>query len=77
MEKVILEKVNEVIEKLQSDDQLMEQFKKEPVKALEQILGVDLPDDVIDKVIDAVKTKLTVDDVGQLMGAAMKIFGKK
>ncbi len=77
MEKIVLEKVNEVIEKLQSDEKLMEQFKKEPVKALEQILGVDLPDDVIEKIVDAVKAKLTAEDVGQLMGAAMKIFGKK
>ena len=49
MEKIILEKVNEVVEKLQADDKLMEQFKKEPVKALEKILGVDLSDDVIEK----------------------------
>ena len=76
MEKIILEKVNEVVEKLQADDKLMEQFKKEPVKALEKILGVDLPDDVIEKIVDAVKAKLTVDDIGQLMGAAMKIFKK-
>ena len=54
----------------------MEQFKKEPVKALEKILGVDLPDDVIEKIVDAVKAKLTVDDIGQLMGAAMKLFKK-
>ena len=50
MEKIILEKVNEVVKKLQSDDKLMAQFKKEPVKALENILGVDLPDDVIEKI---------------------------
>ncbi|MBP1581659.1 MAG: hypothetical protein J6A26_04600 [Oscillospiraceae bacterium] len=76
MEKIILEKVNEVVDKLQSDDKLMAQFKKEPVKALEKILGVDLPDDVIEKIIDAVKAKLTVDDIGDLLSAAKKIFSK-
>ena len=76
MEKIILEKVNEVVKKLQSDDKLMAQFKKEPVKALENILGVDLPDDVIEKIVDAVKAKLTADDIGELMGAAMKLFKK-
>ena len=76
MEKIILEKVNEVVDKLQSDDKLMAQFKKEPVKALENILGVDLPDDVIEKIVDAVKAKLTADDIGELMGAAMKLFKK-
>ena len=76
MEKVILEKVNEVVDKLKADDKLLEQFKKEPVKVLEKILGVDLPDDVIEKIVDAVKAKLTVDDIGDLMGAAMKLFKK-
>ena len=76
MEKIILEKVNEVVDKLQSDDKLMAQFKKEPVKALEKILDVDLPDDVIEKIIDAVKAKLTVDEIGDLLSAAKKIFSK-
>ncbi len=76
MEKIILEKVNEVVEKLKGDDKLRAQFMKEPVKTLEQILGVDLPDDVIEKIVTAVKANLTADDIGSLVGAAMKIFKK-
>lgn len=76
MEKIILEKVNEVVDKLKADDKLQKEFMKEPVKTLEKILNVDLPDDVIEKIVDAVKAKLTVDDVAQLLGAAKKIFSK-
>lgn len=76
MEKIILEKVNMVVDKLKSDDKLRAQFKDEPVKVLEQILGIDLPDDVIEKVVTAVKANLTADDIGDLMGAAMKLFKK-
>lgn len=76
MEKIILEKVNEVVDKLKSDDKLRTQFMKEPVKTLEQILGVDLPDDVIEKIVNAVKANLTAEDIGDLVGAAMKIFKK-
>lgn len=76
MEKIILEKVNEVVEKLKADDKLRAQFMKEPVKTLEQILGVDLPDDVIEKIVSAVKANLTASDVSSLVGAAMKIFKK-
>lgn len=76
MEKIILEKVNEVVDKLKEDDALQKEFMKEPVKTLEKILNVDLPDEVIEKIIDAVKAKLTVDDVAQLFGAAKKIFSK-
>ena len=45
-------------------------------KTLEQILGVDLPDDVIEKIVNAVKANLTAEDIGDLVGAAMKIFKK-
>ena len=76
MEKIILEKVNEVVEKLKDDDKLRAQFTKEPVKTLEQILGVDLPDDVIEKIVTAVKANLTAGDIGSLVGTAMKIFKK-
>ena len=76
MEKIILEKVNEVVAKLKSDDKLRAQFMKEPVKTLEQILGVDLPDDVIEKIVNAVKANLTAEDIGDLVGTAMKIFKK-
>ena len=76
MEKIILEKVNEVVDKLKSDDKLRAQFMKEPGKSLEQILGVDLPDDVIEKIVNAVKANLTAEDIGDLVGAAMKIFKK-
>ena len=34
----------------------------------------DLPDDVVNKIIDAVKAKLTVDDAKQLFGALKKLF---
>lgn len=76
MEKIILEKVNEVVDKLKADESLQKEFVKEPVKTLEKILNVDLPDDVIEKIVDAVKAQLTMDDIGDLLSAAKKIFSK-
>ena len=40
-----------LVKKVTSDPALMQQFKTEPIKAVEKVLGVDLPDDVIEKVI--------------------------
>lgn len=54
----IKDKIEEVVEKLKADPSLMTQFKTEPVKALEKIFEVDLPDDIINKVIDGVKARL-------------------
>lgn len=74
----IKEKVQEMVAKISSDKALQEQFQKEPVKAVEKVLGVDLPDDVVNKVVDGVKAKLTADKVsgvaGDVAGAIKKLF---
>lgn len=73
MEK-IKEYIEKVIDRLTKDDDLMAQFKKDPVKALEKVLGVDLPDDVINGVIAGVKAKLTSDKLSDALGALKKLF---
>ena len=64
----IKEIVEEVVEKLKSDDDLLKNFKEEPVKTLEKLLNVDLPDDQINAVIDGIKTKLDIEDLKESLG---------
>ena len=59
----IKEQVTKAVEKITKDKKLQEQFKTEPVKALESALGIDLPDEIVDQVIKGVKAKLTADTV--------------
>lgn len=59
----VKELITKAVDKITKDKKLQEQFQKEPVKALESVLGVDLPDNVVNQVIDGVKAKLTVDKV--------------
>ena len=67
-------KIEEIVKKLQSDKALQEAFRKDPVKALESLLGGDLPDDQINAIINGVKAKL---DLDKLSGALGKLgFGK-
>lgn len=66
--------ITAVVEKITKDQKLQEQFKKEPVKAVEQVLGVDLPDDVINKIVDGVKAKLTVDKASGVVDSIKKLF---
>lgn len=70
----IKEKIQEMVEKVTSDKTLMEQFKKDPVKAVEKVLGVDLPDDIVEKIIDGVKAKITVDKLDDVADALKKLF---
>ena len=58
----VKELIEKLLDKVQKDESIKELFVKDPVKAVEKVLGVDLPDDVVKKIIDAVKAKLTVDD---------------
>ena len=57
----VKEQITKVVDKITKDEKLMDQFKKNPVKAVESVLGVDLPDDVINKVVDGVKAKISID----------------
>ena len=47
---------------------------KEPVKVIEKLVGMDLPDEQVEKVIDAIKAKLKVDDLGDVLGVVGKLF---
>ena len=70
----IKEKISEIVEKITSDKALQKQFEKEPVKAIEKLIGMDLPDDVVEKIIDGVKAKLTVDKLSDAADLLKKLF---
>ena len=67
-------KIEEIVEKVKNDDSLMEDFKKDPIKVVEKLAGVDLPDDVVDKVVDGVKTKVSVDKLSGAMDSLKNLF---
>ena len=73
----IKEKIEELVEKISSDKALQAQCKSDPISAVEKLLGVDLPNDVIEKIVDGVKAKLTVDKLSDAAGALKGLFGKK
>ena len=73
----IKKKIEELVEKIQSDKELQAKFQKDPVAALESLLGVDLPEDQIQQLIDGIKLKLTADNIGSALGALGGLFGKK
>ena len=70
----IKEKIEEIVEKIKKNPDIKKQFEKEPVKAIESLLGVDLPDDVVEKIIDGVKAKITIDSVADIAGKLKKFF---
>ena len=59
----IKKKIEEIVAKIKSDDGFASKFKSDPIKAVESVLGVDLPDDKIKSIVDGVKAKLTGDKI--------------
>ncbi len=70
----IKEKIEEIVSKIQSDKQFAAKFKQEPVKAIESVIGIDLPDDQIEKVVSGVKAKMSIDKAGDLFGKVKDLF---
>ena len=69
-------KIEQVAKKLLSDKDLMKKFEKNPVKVIEELIGVDLPDDLVNQLIDGIKAKIAVDKVGDALQGLGKLFGK-
>ena len=65
-------KIDEVVNKVKNDKGFAEKFQKEPRKAVEEVLGVDLPDDAVKNIIDGVKAKVNIDDIKGKLGG---LFG--
>ena len=66
-------KIAELVEKIKSNPQMLERFRNEPVKVIEELLGVDLPDDVVKKIIDAVKAMMVSGEWDVFSGVKLQI----
>ncbi len=67
-------KIDELTDKIKNDKNLMSKFQKDPISALEGLIGVDLPNDQLEKVADGIKAKIKLEDIGDKLGG---LFGKK
>ena len=73
----ILKLAGSIVDKLTKDEKLMDAFKKDPVAVIEKKLGIDLPNDQLNALIDGIKAKLKADDVLDAAGKLLGMFGKK
>lgn len=67
----IKQKAAELVEKIRNDPQLLTKFKANPESAIENLIGIDLPDEQIKKVAELVKAKINLDKVGNLLGGIL------
>ena len=73
----IMDKVNDLVEVITKNDDLMAQFKKDPVKAVKGLVeDLDLDDEILEKLAKAVKGKIDLDKAGDLLKGLGGLFGK-
>ena len=66
--------IDKAVKKLQSDPKLLEKFKTDPVKTLEGLTGLDLPDDKLQPVVDGIKAKMAAGDFAGEIDKLKKLF---
>lgn len=66
--------INDIVDKVKNDKDIAAKFAKDPVKTVEGIIGVDLPDDQVKMITDKVQAKLAGKTDG-IAGAVSKVKG--
>lgn len=69
-------KAEELVEKIKSDKDIAAKFQKDPISTVEELLGVDLPNDQIMAVVEFIKAKIDLDKIGSALGGLKGLFGK-
>lgn len=72
----IKQTINDLVKMITKDQSLMKKFKDNPVKVIEEKVGIDLPDEVINSIIQGVKGKLTLDSGKEAIEGLGKLFKK-
>ncbi|MFB9276434.1 hypothetical protein [Cohnella cellulosilytica] len=67
-------KIEEIVARVKEDKEFSSKFMSDPVKAVESVIGIDLPNDQINALIEGVKAKLTADKAGDMLGSIKKLF---
>lgn len=65
-------KAEEIVAKIKGDSKLLEKFKANPIKTVEGLIGIDLPDDQVQKIVDYVKAKIDVGSIADKLGGLFK-----
>ncbi|MBR2890512.1 MAG: hypothetical protein IKC09_09590 [Oscillospiraceae bacterium] len=74
---MLKDKIDEIVEKIKNDKSIADKFQRDPIGLVEELLGVDLPNEQLQGVVDAIKAKVDLDKVSGLLGGLGGLFGKK
>ena len=67
-------KIDELVGKIQKDPAMLKSFQDDPIKTVEKLAGIDLPDDQLKPLVAGIKAKLTAGDLGGKLEGLKKLF---
>ena len=67
-------KIEEVVARIKEDKDFAANFSNDPIKAVETVIGVDLPDDQIKLLLEGINAKVSLDKADGLLGSIKKLF---
>ena len=70
----IKKKAEELVQKIQKNPRLLKEFRENPVKIVEELIGIDLPDDEIMKLAQMVEIKIDMDKAGDILKGLGGLF---
>ena len=73
---MLKDKAEEIIEKIKNDKSIAAKWQKDPIATVEELVGIDLPNDQVEALVDFIKAKINVDKIGDALGGLKGLFGK-
>lgn len=67
-------KVDEACKRLQSEPALLKKFESDPIKVVETLFNVDLPNEQLKPLVSAIQAKLATSDLGDKLKDLKKLF---
>lgn len=64
---MIVEKIQEIVKKIRDDKNFAAKFKRDPIRTVEDLLNIDLPNEQIEAIVNGVKAKIDLDAIGDLL----------
>ncbi len=69
----VKKKIDEIVKKIKADPKLMKEFADDPVKTVEKLSGVDIPDDIEGKIVNGVKAAMASGKLGDVLETVKKL----
>ena len=76
IKEMLKDTIEDVVAKIKADKNIAAKFQKDPIGTVEKLLDVDLPNEQLEPLVEAVKTKINLDNIGDMIGGFGKLFGK-